>query len=58
MVTNSNLWDCFTPAQAYAMRQLDDRMYRATMDCIMIEINDNGLTIEQAIDLVIGDCNE
>jgi hypothetical protein len=54
----ATIWDLLTPTQAYALRQLDDRQYRATMACIESEIRDYNLSIEAAIDLVIGDCHD
>jgi hypothetical protein len=52
----ATVWDFCTPAQSCYLRQLDDKQYRATLACIASEVLDYGLNVEDAISMVMGDC--
>jgi hypothetical protein len=52
----ATVWDFCTPAQSYYLRQLDDKMYRATLACIASEVLDYGMEVKDAIEIVMGDC--
>lgn len=52
-MTNSNIWDCFTPLQAEAVREMNDTNYRNAMATIQLYVLE-GMDVNEAIDEVIG----
>jgi hypothetical protein len=52
------IWDLLTPRQARALRQVGDSLYHNIMMSIEHEVTYHNLSLEEAIDAVIGDCHD
>jgi hypothetical protein len=54
----ARVWDLLTPRQSKALRQIDDSLYINILMSIEFEVTYHNLSLEEAIDAVIGDCHD